>query len=91
MQQSEGTIINPFERAPKPPSFRRRPESRVQSPAKSLSENGHEWLDKLSDESESEDMHCKESDSAVVESLSEDARYWIGVFEIAGRTLRTRG
>ena len=29
MRQSEGTIIDPFECAPKPPSFRRKPESRV--------------------------------------------------------------
>ena len=33
MRQSEGTILNPVECAPKPPSFRRKPESRVQSPA----------------------------------------------------------
>ncbi len=31
--------------------------------AKSLSENCHEWFDKLSDESESEDIHSKESDT----------------------------
>ena len=35
----------------------------VQSPAKSLSENCHEWFDKLPEESGSEDIPHKESDT----------------------------